>query len=124
MASILVVGEVQPAVASVVDDLSDEGHEVRRSQDGAEAIVELGTSPVDLLISDLELPCLDGILVAKVAHNKGSDPPVILLVSERWTYAEEDRACKAGIHSVFLKSTLDSDALRSEVDRLLSRSLC
>ena len=122
MASILVVGEAQTAVWSVVDELAGEGHKVRCSQDGADAIGALGAAPIDLLISDLELPCLDGLLVAKLAHDKTSNPPVILPVSERWTRAEEDRACKAGINSVFLKSTLDSGALRSEVDRLLARS--
>ncbi|MEK7866910.1 MAG: hypothetical protein AAB434_09535 [Planctomycetota bacterium] len=48
---------------------------------------------------------------------------MILLVSDKWTRANEERACRASINSVFLKSTLDSESLRSEVDRLLARSL-
>ena len=61
---LVVVGE--PAVREVVADLlQDEGYAVRQASDGLQAIDQLEVDNVDLVLSNVRMPRLDGPSLAR-----------------------------------------------------------
>ena len=77
--TVLVV-EDEPAIREVVADLlEDEGYAVRQAVDGLEAIDELAVDDVDLVLSDVRMPRLDGPALARRLRRDGSAVPVVLM---------------------------------------------
>jgi len=64
--------------------LKSAGYEVLEASDGAEALSLLKTRPVDLVISDINMPNLDGIqLTRELRRQPGfTRTPIILLTTE------------------------------------------
>lgn len=120
MAKILVAADGSRCGKSIEGGLTLTGHDVTHVLDGASALVELDRGEVELLISDLHLPYLDGIFLAGLAGATPTKPPVILLTSTGWTRQDADRAASAGVASLLVKDTLRAGTLCAEVDRLLA----
>ena len=77
--TVLVV-EDEPAIREVVADLlEDEGYAVRQAADGLEAIDELALDHVDLVLSDVRMPRLDGPALARRLRRHGYAVPVVLM---------------------------------------------
>jgi two-component system, OmpR family, response regulator MprA len=77
--TVLVV-EDEPAVREVVADLlQDEGYAVRQASDGLQAIDELEVDDVDLVLSDVRMPRLDGPSLARRLRGRGRAVPVVLM---------------------------------------------
>ena len=75
--TVLVV-EDEPAVREVVADLlQDEGYAVRQASDGLQAIDELEVDDVDLVLSDVRMPRLDGPSLARRLPGRGRAVPVV-----------------------------------------------
>ncbi len=98
------------------------GHEVVHAHDGAAALAALDQAPVDLLMTDLHLPYLDGIRLARLAHDAPTRPRVLLLLSERWSSAEEARARECGVDLLVQRASLRAETLVREVESLLRSS--
>jgi two-component system, OmpR family, response regulator MprA len=77
--TVLVV-EDEPAIREVVADLlQDEGYAVRQASDGLQAIEELEVDDVDLVLSDVRMPRLDGPSLARRLRGRGRAVPVVLM---------------------------------------------
>ena len=77
--TVLVV-EDEPAIREVVADLLlDEGYAVRQASDGLQAIDELEVDNVDLVLSDVRMPRLDGPSLARRLRGRGHAVPVVLM---------------------------------------------
>jgi CheY-like chemotaxis protein len=77
--TVLVV-EDEPAIREVVADLlQDEGYAVRQASDGLQAIDELEVDEVDLVLSDVRMPRLDGPSLARRLRRHGYAVPVVLM---------------------------------------------
>jgi CheY-like chemotaxis protein len=101
--TVLVV-EDEPAIRDVVVDLlEDEGYAVRQAADGLEAIDELDMDDVDLVLSDVRMPRLDGPALARRLRRHGHAVPVVLMSA---VDAEVDLP---GVH--FLPKPFDRDHL-------------
>lgn len=79
-----------PATILVTDDddairrlmarfLRDAGHEVLLAHDGAEAIKIYTEKPVDLIVSDISMPNMDGVTLLRRVRELNEDIPFILL---------------------------------------------
>ena len=79
-----------PAAILVTDDddavrrlmarfLRDAGHEVLLARDGAEALKIYGEKPVDLIVSDISMPNMDGVTLLRRVREQNEDIPFILL---------------------------------------------
>lgn len=55
------------------------GHEVRIAGNGHEVMTALGDAPADLLITDINMPDMDGIEILTTLRKQGSDIPVIAI---------------------------------------------
>jgi len=83
MANILVVDDDQPTRALVKASLEGVGHEVKESANGAECLLAANSSPLALILLDVNMPVMDGF---QTLHTLKSNPdtrpiPVIMLTA-------------------------------------------
>ena len=78
MAKILVCDDDKDIVEAIYIYLTQEGYEVLKAYDGAEAIKVLKRNEVDLLIMDVMMPRLDGIRATLKIRENMSLPIIIL----------------------------------------------
>mgnify|MGYP001568584512 CR=1 FL=1 len=89
--NILLVDDEEINRQTIGDFLSRRGHRVRMAPDGAEALRLMDGDPPDLVISDIEMPGMDGIAFLKAIRGRFPDLPVILMTG----YATVDTAIAA-----------------------------
>jgi DNA-binding NtrC family response regulator len=79
---VLVADDDAPVRSMVNKLVTRSGHEVIEAQDGLEAIATLGTQPIDLVITDLNMPGADGLQVLRHTREKHPKIPVLILTGE------------------------------------------
>jgi two-component system, chemotaxis family, sensor kinase CheA len=99
------------------------GYNVRTASDGAEAMAILSDAPADLVVTDVEMPNLDGLQLIKSmrATSRLANVPV-LIVSSHGTDEDRQRGLDAGADGYIVKTSFDEAGLLSAVSRLLGRS--
>jgi two-component system chemotaxis sensor kinase CheA len=97
---------------------------VRTASDGAEALAMLAEQPADLVITDLEMPNVDGFLLIKSirAHPRFANIPV-LIVSSHASDQDHQLGLDAGADAYIVKTAFDEAGLLSAVSRLLGRTV-
>jgi two-component system chemotaxis sensor kinase CheA len=128
------VAPARPLSVLVVDDalmvrelqrsiLERGGYAVRTASDGAEALAMLAEQPADLVVTDLEMPKVDGFLLTSSirAHPRLANIPV-LIVSSRASEEDHQRGLDAGADAYIVKASFDEAGLLSAVSRLLGRT--
>ena len=128
------VGPARQLSVMVVDDtlmvrelqrsiLERGGYEVRTTSDGAEALAALTERPADLVVTDVEMPNLDGLALIRSirAHPRLANIPV-LIVSSHASEEDHQRGMDAGADGYIVKTSFDEAGLLSAVSRLLGRT--
>lgn len=118
---ILVVDD-NPGVRNVLlDVLQGSGYEPEAVADGLGAVHCLKLGRWDLVLTDLQMPGLDGLALIRWLKAKGDPTPVILLTGSTAHLAcDEARALGAGcLHKPF-----EIDALLAAVGEALGGELC
>ena len=84
MATVLVIDDEEGFRSFLCDVLSDAGHEVTAAADGAAAIRELARTRFDLVLTDQNMPRLDGIgLTKRLREHPGfRSTPILILTTE------------------------------------------
>lgn len=91
---------------------------VMQAGDGEEAMQHLAGGPVDLILTDLRMPRMDGICFVRGLRKQGDKTPVIMLSGE--TDAESAaRAMKAGVDH-FVTKPVDPEVLSKTIRRLMT----
>ena len=64
--------------------LKDAGHEVIAAEHGKDAIAKLGNAPVDMVVTDLNMPEMDGIELIKQLRGMANYKftPIVMLTTE------------------------------------------
>ena len=111
----LMVRELQRSI------LERGGYAVRTASDGAEALAMLADQPADLVVTDLEMPNVDGFLLTSSirAHPRLANIPV-LIVSSRASEEDHQRGLDAGADGYIVKTSFDEAGLLSAVSRRYS----
>jgi len=89
---VLVVDD-EPHITHVVGlKLTNSGYDVEQAHDGEEALDLAVQGGFDLLISDLQMPYLDGVELAKALFQRSvcRDLPIILLTARGYAVGESD----------------------------------
>jgi CheY-like chemotaxis protein len=111
----ILVVEDEPVIRELMAILlEEEGYTVRQACDGLEALETVDQHPVDLVLSDVKMPRLDG---AALAHHLRAQPdplPVILMSA---VYAEVDLP---GVH--FLRKPVAGEHLLTIIAATLRES--
>ena len=86
-ATVLVVDD-EPAIREVIATLlEDEGYLVRHAKDGLEALDAINDNQIDLIVSDVVMPRLDGASLVRKLRRRGHLMPVVLMSA---VYADVD----------------------------------
>jgi len=121
VAIILVVDDEEPLLEILVRFLSGLGHNVLSATDGADALTILEDGGVDLLVTDINLPEVDGIQVLNAVRADGRTLPAIAM-SGGGTF---DKSLLLGSAELLgavetLAKPFELDDLRAAVERVLS----
>lgn len=100
--------------------LESAGYDVIVAADGAEAWQLLDTHPVDVVVSDVDMPHLDGIELCRAIRSSSrlADVPVVLVTS---LSRDEDRqrGVDAGANAYIVKSAFEQEILLDAIRRLV-----
>jgi two-component system chemotaxis sensor kinase CheA len=100
--------------------LESAGYEVIAAADGVEALRLLEENEVDLVVSDVDMPRMDGFALTEAirASPRLRDLPVILL-SARGTDADKARGAEAGADAYLVKSAFEQKSLLEAITQLI-----
>ena len=101
--------------------LKAKGHEVVTAENGLEGIEKVGTENVNLVVTDMNMPYMDGIEFVK---NLRADPlyaelPIIMVTTE----ADEDekkRAFEIGVDDYLVKPT-NAEQINASIKKILKK---
>jgi len=114
MPTVLVV-EDEPVIRELMAILlEEEGYTVRQAEDGLAALETVDQHPVDLVLSDVKMPRLDGASLARHLRTRDDPLPVILMSA---VYAEVDLP---GVH--FLRKPVNCEHLLTIIATALRES--
>jgi CheY-like chemotaxis protein len=119
MTTIMIVDDYAPTHRLMSFVLEQHGYTVITAIDGEQALSRLYTHTVDLVVTDLTMPRMDGIELVRAirADERYTRLPIIMITG---TVKEQDEVKAAGVGvNAFLTKPVDSDDLVNEVDRLL-----
>jgi len=105
---ILVVDDEESMCQYLSILLTKEGYEVQTANSGAEALRAIETAPVDLVMTDIQMPGMDGIQLLKGVRAVDPATPVIIMTA----YASEQSAIDAvnlGAFSYLQKHTKNDE---------------
>lgn len=96
------------------------GHVVRTAVDGIDALTVLRSERIDLVVSDVEMPRLDGfgLAAAMRADRRWAETPLVL-VTALATPAHRERGMEVGANAYIVKSDFDESDLLETVARFL-----
>jgi two-component system chemotaxis sensor kinase CheA len=100
--------------------LESAGYRVQTAVDGMDAFTQVRAGRFDLVVSDVEMPRLNGFdLTARIrADKKLSDLPIILVTALE-TREDRERGIDVGANAYLVKSSFDQDDLLDAVRRLV-----
>ena len=119
MARILVVEDEPDILDAMAMILERSGHAVAKALDGATAADMHRDAEFDLIVSDLSMPGLDGIELARAVRAGSRCDVPILLVTASATSQDLDLAREAGI-TAYLGKPYRLAELREQVASLLN----
>lgn len=99
--------------------LSSDDVEILTAIDGQQGLEVLATHHVDLVVSDIEMPVMDGWQFCKSARDRGYQMPFVALTSLA-KIENEDKAKSCGFDD--FEEKLDHDRLRGKIQFWLSQS--
>lgn len=82
MARILAVDDSEPMRQLVEQTLKTGGHEVVLGVDGQNALDIFATEKFDLIITDINMPVMDGIEFVRQIRTRNNDIPILALTTE------------------------------------------
>jgi two-component system chemotaxis sensor kinase CheA len=122
-ASIVVVDDALTVRELERSILESAGYRVRTAADGAEALLVVAQERPDLVITDVQMPRMDGFALTRAirADARLATVPIIIVTSQA-SAADRQQGLEAGADSYIVKSAFDQAALLGAVDRLLGAS--
>lgn len=96
------------------------GYSVRSAADGAEAFAALQVQGFDLLVSDVDMPGLNGFdLTAKLRADRALSELPVVLVTGLESAQDRERGLDVGANAYIVKSSFDQSNLLEVVERLI-----
>jgi two-component system chemotaxis response regulator CheY len=116
---ILIVDDSETLRAILIFVLEDAGYQVIVGIDGMDAQKHLNHQPIDLIITDLHMPNLDGIGFIKVvrSHPLYFNTPILFLTTDT-QQNKKDEAKEAGATGWIIKP-FDQEKLLSAVSKVI-----
>ncbi len=118
--SILVVEDSITSRALLKNILESAGFRVTTAVDGIDAYTTLKTGTFDLVVSDVEMPRMDGFdLTAKIRADKHLSELPVVLVTSLDSREHRERGIDVGANAYIVKSSFDQSNLLEVIGRLI-----
>jgi chemotaxis protein histidine kinase CheA len=102
--------------------LEGAGYEVITAVDGAEGAAKLQETPADLVLSDVEMPGMDGYqLTRTIRRTRGWEQVPVVIMTSRASEDDQRAGLEAGASAYLLKTEFDQAELVETVRRLVGR---
>ena len=102
--------------------LEGAGYDVVTAVDGTDGAARLGGDPVDLVLSDVEMPGMDGFTLTRtIRRTRGWESVPVVIMTSRGDEADKRAGLDAGANAYLLKSEFDQNQLVDTVRRLVGR---
>jgi len=132
-ARIVVVDDKLALAETIADGLSDRGYRARAIGSGRAALAAIAAGDVDLVVTDLRMPEVDGLALLDAARSRGGGLPVIVMTAfgaidsaveaiRRGAYHYLTKPFKLDELLVFVERALAERDLRREADALRKRA--
>jgi type IV pilus assembly protein PilB len=115
--TVLIVDDDDDSRNLVARFLVNAGYMVAQASDGAAALLDIGRTSFDLIISDVNMPTLDGFALMEIIKQKGIKTPVIFLTSLSDSEKEIEGLKKGA--SDYLTKPVKKELLLLRVQKLL-----
>lgn len=118
--SILVVEDSITARTLFVNILESAGYNVTAAMDGVDAFTKLSESGFDLVVSDIQMPRMDGFeLTEKIRADKRYGELPVVIVTGLETPEDKKRGIEVGANAYIVKSSFDQSNLLEVIRRLI-----
>ena len=100
--------------------LETHGYEVRVAVNGSDALNQLRSKPVDLVISDVQMPHLDGFqLLAEIKHDEKLRKTPVILVTSLDRRQDQERGLELGADAYIIKRKFDHQDLLATIRQII-----
>jgi two-component system chemotaxis sensor kinase CheA len=100
--------------------LESAGYDVTTAVDGIDALTTLRSGHFDLVVSDVEMPRLNGFdLTARIRADRTLAEMPVILVTALESREDRERGIEVGANAYLVKSSLDQDDLLEALQRLI-----
>lgn len=114
--SVLVVDDKESMLKMLSELLADD-YEVATSTSGGGALESFRSSPVDIVLTDIRMPDMDGMELLRTVKSESPEAEVILMTAYA-TVAQAVQAVKAGAYN-YLTKPFEPDELRIALEKAL-----
>lgn len=111
---------VREGMRSILKD-SVATHELITAENGQQALEVCQSSPIDIVITDIRMPGMDGLEMAKEFRHL-PDPPLVMIVSGFDDFSYAQTAIRLGV-SDFLLKPIDPEELSEKVNALCEKRI-
>ena len=119
--TILVVDDEPQACEIITDALTSQGHRVDTASDGIEAVERLQVSSYSIVVTDMDMPRMDGMALIEYIVQNHADMDIIAITGHimKYTYTE---VVEAGA-SDFITKPFSLNELEAKLNRLIRERL-
>ncbi|MBV9292530.1 MAG: response regulator [Frankiales bacterium] len=102
--------------------LEGAGYEVITAVDGLDGAERLKGTPTDLVVSDVEMPGMDGFALTRtIRRTRGWEQVPVVIMTSRGSEDDQKAGLEAGASAYLLKTEFDQNQLVETVRRLVGR---
>lgn len=116
--TILVVDDDPDLLSLISKILISAGYNVETAEDGLDALVKIAKNKYDLVISDLDMPNLNGLKLVETVNSKNLGTKIIMLTATKDETAEQ-RALEFGAFD-YIKKPFKKDVLLLRIKKALN----
>ncbi len=119
----ILVADDSPTVRQLIGMMlkKNPAFQVTEAKDGQEALEEFGAGRFDLLVTDVNMPRLDGLGLIEAVRGRMGSPVPIIVVTTRGGEEQRDRGLALGANA-YLTKPFDGNALMRVVEGTLGRA--
>ena len=102
------------------DILESAGYKVKTAIDGVEALTLLKSGKFDLVVSDVEMPRMNGFeLTSLIRKNTATAELPVVLVTGLAKREDKEKGIESGANAYVVKSNFDQNNLLEIIERLI-----
>ena len=108
---ILIIDDEEAARYGIRRALANQGYELDEAPDGVAALQKMAQFGPDVIVSDINMPGMDGLSLLREV-NRQPEPPLVILITAYGSEAVAAEALRAGAYD-YLAKPFDLEALRA-----------